>query len=120
MATEVVRSVVDVLRDVPWFGHPVGFDMQFWVVGFFGDERSAGEVDFGVEVFFKAGERVRYFSVWATGDRDEFHPESDDVFKGAGDVGVWKSEVVHFDVFRSSEVVPQGQFLEQIGCVPCR
>ena len=42
-----------------------------------------------MKVFFEAGEGVRYFSVGTTRDRDKFETQSDDVFKGAGDVGVF-------------------------------
>ena len=73
-----------------------------------------------MEVFFEAGEGVRYFSVGTTRDRDKFKSQSDDVFKGAGDVGVWQGEVVHLDVGWSREVVPRGHFLEQIGGIPRR
>ena len=72
MATEVVCSVVDFRWDIPRFWGPVGVDMEFGIVYFFGDERSSCKIDFCVEIFFESGEGLGYFTVGATGDWDEF------------------------------------------------
>ena len=62
---KILVSLVDSGWDVPGFRLPVGPNVDFWVVFFFGDEGSTGEEYLREEVLVEPGERCGGILVWS-------------------------------------------------------
>ena len=97
---------MDRVGDIPRLGFPLGYNLHFLVVFFIFGQRTAGEEDFGVEVFAKSVEGRCWFAVWSAWCRDEFEAEADDGGEGSGDVCLFVGEIMHLHIRRAGEIVP--------------
>ena len=76
--TNIVETIVDCVRDIPWLGLPLGYILHFLVVTFLFWKWTTREENFCKKVFLKLGEKKCWLVVWLAGCQDELESEAYD------------------------------------------